>query len=212
MASELEGRVAAVTNPRGLTVRGVDYERLLGEKMKGFSLLKLLDVMEVYEPGLSTAWRETLPPAMHALADPRSITSVSWVPIELYYDGVAFIVARKLGGKAHAGVDVGHMTAAGEINSFFRFVLGFTTPVMVLKMSGRFWRQYYDTSKMEVIRGDNTGCKVVITQWGLTNDATLYELGGSLVAWMEASRARNVRLTRLEITATGQVEIEANWS
>ena len=207
-----EGRFAALTNPHHVPEQRLDLTQLCGERIKGFSLLKLLETMNEHEPGLAERWRATLPDLLRGSCDPRLITSVSWVAIELYYDAVLFTVREKLHGDPVAAAELGRRNAEREIGAFFRFVLGFASPATVLQLSGRFWRSYYDRSRMVVVRSDAHSCTVRIEDWSLTEPGVLQELTGALLAWMEAGRARDVRSARLEIVAPRTVEIDATWT
>lgn len=204
-------RFAPLTNPANVPLRPADLTQLTGERMKGFSLLKLLEVLNEAEPGSADRWRSTLPAALRGLCDPRLITSVTWVPIELYYSAVAFHTHGKP-DVAAAAFELGLNTARREIGAFFRFVLGLTSPATVLQLSGRFWRSYYDTSRMVVTASSDHGCTARIENWSLTDAPGLHELSGALVAWMEAGRAKDVRQTRLELCAPRTLEVDATWS
>ena len=83
---------------------------------------------------------------------------------------------------------------------------------MVLSLSGRFWKSYFDASALKVLSSTPTSCVAEVSDWPLGDETSLHELGGSLVAWMEASRAKNARLSRFELVGRGRLVLEAAWS
>jgi len=211
MTAELDQRVAPLGNPTGQKFTPVDPARPSGAKMKGFPLLHLLDLMDQRGPQVAAAWRATLPEALRASTERSALTSVSWVPVEFYFHGVTFL-SQQQGAGARGALCVGHHTASQDIGAFFRFVLAMTSPATVLGLSGRFWKSYFDRSSLHVLSSTPTSVVVEARDWPLSDEHSLYEMAGSLVAWMEASRARNVCMPRLELTKPGILLIEANWS
>lgn len=213
-AADLEQRVVQLSQPVGITLAPLDLTRpLCGAKMKGFALLHLFDSMVAArgEPFVE-AWRATLPEAQRALTERRAITSVSWIPLEYYFHAVAF-VARELSGEGprHA-MRIGHEMASVDIGAFFRFVLSMASPATVLGLSGRFWKSYFDVSSLTVLSSTATSVVAEVKDWPLRDVVSLHEMAGSLVAWMEASRARDVKLTRFELVAPGHFLLHASWT
>ncbi len=210
--SDVEQRVAPLVAPPGLTLSPIDLgQPMCGARMKGFPLLHLLDAMESTRKDLAQAWRATVPEALRGQTERRAITSVSWLPIEFYFHGVAFF-SRELHGEgaAHA-TRIGHRMAAADINAFFRAVLSIASPTTVLGLSGRFWRSYFEVSTLTVVSKGENQCVAEIKNWPLNDQVSPHEMAGSLVAWMEASRARDVRLTRFEMLAPGHFVLGCSW-
>lgn len=211
MAADLDQRVVGLTNVTGASFAPIDPARPSGARMKGFPLVHLLDLMDQTGPELAATWRATLPLPVRASTERRSVTSVAWLPVELYFHGVEWLAAAKFHG-ARGGAQVGHHTASQDIGSFFRFVMSMTSPATVMQLSGRFWKSYFDVGSLHVIKSTSDSCVVEARDWPLHNETSLYEMAGSLVAWMEASRARDVRVSRLELVKPGCLLMEANWS
>lgn len=211
---DLAQRIVELTRPAGVPSAPIDLSKpLSGAQMKGFPLLHLLDVLEQARGGaLADAWRATLPEAFRAKTERRAITSVSWLPIELYFHGVAWTGATLHGDRLRGSSIVGYQTASADIGAFFRFILSMASPTTVLGLSGRFWKSYFDVSTLTVTATGDRGCLAEVRDWPLRDDASLYEMVGSLVAWMEASRARDVRMTRFELLAPGNFVMECAWS
>lgn len=210
MALELDQRIAPLANPRGFDFVPVDPSRPCGARMKGFGLVHLLDVMDERDPLLAPAWRETLPLALRASTERRAVTSVAWIPIELYFHGVTWLAARD--GGTRKALLLGHQIASADIGAFFRFILSAASPAMVLGLSGRFWKSYFDRSALKVLSSTPTSCVAEISGWPLHDEISLHELAGSLVAWMEASRARDARLARFELVERDRLQLDASWS
>jgi hypothetical protein len=211
---ELTQRIVPLRVPVGVTLAAIDPAAPpCGAKMKGFPLLHLLDVLEQGGgAALVEAWRATLPEGLRAKVDRRSVTSVSWLPIELYFHGVGF-AGQALHGDALRGASVvGYQTASADIGAFFRFILSMASPATVLGLSSRFWKSYFDVSSLTVTPTGDRSCIAEVRDWPLRDEVSLYEMVGSLVAWMEASRARDVTMTRFELLAPGHFVMECRWS
>lgn len=190
----------------GVRLAPVDFTMRSGVNLKGFSLEALCNVAtERFGAEPVETWKKL------AGVDLRAVTATAWFPLEYYYHLVEYLVTHQLGGDARAASELGAITAKREINAFFRFVLGFTTPTMVLGISSRFWRSYYDKTELKVVASTSTGVHAEIRDWPLMSEAVAYELGGALAQWMEASRARDVRITHLEYTKPGVLRVDVKW-
>lgn len=206
----LSDRVAVLSNPRGARFETIDVTRPSGANMKGFPLLHLLQLIDQQGPGVAQEWREALPPSLRAQTEKKNITSVAWLPVELYFHGVEWLARNRFGGP-RGGLEVGYFTATQDIGAFFRMAMAFTSPTTVLGLSGRFWKSYFDKSSLHVLSSTPTSCKAEVRDWPLRDDTSLHEMTGSLIAWMEASRAKDVRVERMELTAPGTLAIDCSW-
>lgn len=204
MASD--DRIAKLTVAPGVTLAPVDLNVKSGVNLKGFSLLALCEVAtERFGAPFVDAWKQRVG------VDLRTVTAASWFPLEYYYHLLEHCVTEQLGGDPSRGVELGVLTARREINAFFRFVLAFTTPSMVLGLSARFWRSYYDKTDLVIVERRGDSLRAEIRGWPLMNAAAAYELSGAMFAWLESSRAKNIRLTKLECTAPGLLTLDAQW-
>ncbi|PZR05938.1 MAG: hypothetical protein DI536_31240 [Archangium gephyra] len=190
----------------GVQLAPVDFTKKSGVNLKGFSLEALCNVAsERFGADIVENWKKLVG------VDLRVVTATAWFPLEYYYHLIEYVVAQRLEGDARAASHIGAMTAKKEINAFFRFVLGFTTPTMVLGISSRFWRSYYDKTELTVVTSTGNSVHAEVRDWPVMSEAVAYELAGALSAWMEASRARNVTITRLEYVANGVLRVDAKW-
>jgi len=185
---------------------------LSGGHIKGFTAQHMLNVMrELQGEGAPRAFAETLPDELKRYVVDGEVLAIAWVPVELYYAGVRH-VAQHLGGDLRqAAQEVGRRIARKDIGAFFKMVLGFTSPAMVIGMSGRFWHTFFDFGALTLReKGEGWG-KAVVEGWLLTADETsLYELGGGFVEWLSTSRAKNPRLDEVTVKGT-DVEFGMSW-
>lgn len=188
----------------------IDCNVLSGVNLKAFTVIHLMDYMDELGPDVAASWRDTLPAAARAATERKLMTSVGWLPVEYYFHGVSFL-ARRDGKWPRGAVDIGHTMASRDIGAFFRFVLGFTTPGTILTLSGRFWRSYFSGSMLKVISSTERSVHAEVSDWPLQDESSMHEIAGSLIAWMEASRARNVRIARFERSAPKTLTIFAEW-
>jgi hypothetical protein len=199
-------RIAKLTVAPGVKLGPIDLSVKSGVNLKGFSLQALCEVVsERFGAAFVDAWKQK------ADVDLRAVTATTWFPLEYYYHLIEHCVAVQYGGDASRAVELGVLTAKREINAFFRFVLAFTTPSMVLGLSARFWRSYYDKTDLVIVETKGDSLRAEIRGWPLMNAAAAYEVSGAMFAWLESSRAKNVRLTKLEFTAPGLLSLHASW-
>ncbi|MBL8909138.1 MAG: hypothetical protein JNM17_00405 [Archangium sp.] len=208
---DLEQRIATLSNPQGLPFTPLTGAPTSGAKMKGFPLIHLLDLMDHEGPEVAAEWRATLPEDVRAATERRAITSVAWVPFEYYFHGVGWLAQRR-GRGIRGAMEIGHHTANLDIGAFFRFVLAFASPSTVVSLSGRFWKSYFDRSTLHIVSSTPHSCEVEIRDWPLRDEASVHEMAGSLVAWMEAGRAKNMRITQFERASASLFRLSAEWS
>ncbi len=121
-------RICTLTVARGVRLENTDVAKRSGVNVKGLAFLALKDVCATrYGAPDFDAWV-----AKHQLHDLRAITAASWVPAEFYYSLMEYVVATHHHGDATEAANIAGECAKQEINGFFRFALGFTTPSMVL--------------------------------------------------------------------------------
>lgn len=199
-------RIVTLQVAPGVKLSPVDTSRLSGVNLKGFSLIALCDVAtERFGAGAVDAWKKSLG------VDLRAVTATTWFPLEYYYHLVEYLVTHHLRGDPRAASELAATVARKEINAFFRFVLAFTTPAMVLGISSRFWRSYYDKTELKVVASKSNWVHAEVRDWPLMSEAIAYELAGSLIEWMESSRAKAVRITSLSFSQPNVLRIEATW-
>jgi hypothetical protein len=210
---DLLARIAPLANPTNLTLTPVDCSRPSGARMKGFALLHLLDLMTQKHGGdAAPTWRGSLPDSVQREVEPRALTSVGWLPVEYYFGAVTWVTNQFYGGDVRAASELGHAVTQRDIGAFFRKAMSFASPTTVLSLSGRFWRGYFDQSKFTVRSSTKHAVVAEVSDWPLRDAASAYELAGSFACWMDATSARDVRIARLELTAPGTLQFEANWS
>lgn len=208
----ISGRVAPFANPRGFQLKPIDLTQLSGAKMKGFSLLQLIATIEAeHGPEVIEAWRASVPTAQQAQVDRRAVTSVAWMPVEYYYHLAGWVIDAKHQGDARVALDLGAAVATREINAFFRMVLRFTTPSMVMSLSGRVWRSYFDRGELAIVEARDGFVHTEVRDWPMNDLVSMHEMTGSLLRWMEASRAKDVKLERFELLAPGCFRVDARW-
>lgn len=192
--------------PVGVSLAPVDARRLSGVRAKAFSLQTLEAVAaERFGGQVIAEWRAGVG------FDFAGVTPASWVPLELYYHLVELLVRRHLDRDERRAAELGTEVARREINGFFRLVLGFTSPLVALSMSSRFWRSYFDRSEFVVVESGPGYLRAEVRDWPLTNAAVGYELGGALLAWLQASRASAPVLQRLAWLRPGVLFLDATW-
>ena len=210
MDKRFDESVVPLTNPTQTPFVPVDVSKQCGANMKGFALMHLFHIMESIDPSLPDEWRKNIPERQRASVEKRALTSTAWLPIEFYFHGVNWL-AHRLSNSSRGAVDLGCQIASRDIGAFFRFVMSMASPATVLMLSGRFWRSYFDQSTMHATLVGNDGALCEVRDWPLRDETSPHEMAGSMIAWIEASRAKDVRISRLEVTAPGHFTFAVRW-
>lgn len=198
------GAIAELEVSPGVQLAPVDVARLSGVRIKAYSLQALEAVVTArFGPEVFATWRASLDPDLSAGA-------VTWVPVEYRYHLVEQLVARFCAGDARSAWGLGAQVAQREINGLFRFVMRFTEPSLVLGLSSRFWRAFYDRSEFAVVDSGPGFVRAEVREWPLTNAVVAYELAGALCEWLRWSTP-GVALDRLAWLAPGVLRLEASW-
>lgn len=209
----LTGRVPVLSNPQRLVLLPVDPSRPCGARMKGFGLLHLLEHAEAtYGATAMQGWAEALPTPLQGYAKAKGLTSIGWLPMELYFSAIEHLVRTQHQGDTRSAIGLGHAMATRDIGAFFRTAMAFATPPTVFSLAGRFWRTYFDVGSLVVTRKSPPTADAELRQWPLLAEVAFYELAGSFVAWMEASKANDVRLSRFELTGPATLSMTIEWS
>lgn len=201
-------RVPLLANPKGLELPRVDPTKPCGARMKGFPLRHLY---ELFGTDTLAAWRQTLPPALQGHVDPKAVTSVGWLPIELYFSAVQHLCDTQHGGDPRGAIEIGAATARKDIGAFFMAAMKLASPATIFSLSGRFWRSYYDRAALKLTQTGGTTADALIEGWPLPSAVAYYELAGSFVVWLEASRAKHPKLTRFELLADASLAVTISW-
>ncbi|MBE2249092.1 MAG: hypothetical protein IAE78_06035 [Myxococcus sp.] len=214
MDSGLSKLVPVLTNPGRVPLLKVDPARPCGGRMKGYGLLHLLEYAETtYGPGALTAWSDALPLPLRGFATTKAqLTSIGWLPVELYFSALEHLVTTQHQGDPRSAIVMGHAMATRAISSFFRAAMGFVTPPTLFSLAGRFWRSSFDFGTLEVTKNTPPTAEVEVRDWPLMAQSAYYELGGTFIAWMEASKAKEVRFTRFELTRAPALVVAVEWT
>ncbi len=189
----------------GVTLTAVDLAHPCGETLKRFSFQALLDACDArYGPSAFTSWA-----VRHGLDAHRLLESPS-VPVEYCYSFAETVVNERCGGDPTAAADLGAEVAEREINALFRFVLGFTSPSVLLRLSSVLWRKYYDRSELVVVESLGDGVHLELRGWRLMNATAAYMHCGAMQRWLQTCRG-NAHFTVLEFSAPGLLKFSAKW-
>ena len=195
-----------------MTRTAPDLSKPCGGKAKGFTVTGILEqVARRHGPQVVAEFARSLPDAYRAPIENKLLLPAAWVPMELYFAVVQFLVQRFHGGDPKAALELGRQAAAENIGSFFKAVLSFTSPAMVINMSGRFWKSYYDVGELKAVVNEKGRVVGELSQWPFDDELTVNELGGSFLAYLEKSRAQDVRLHEAGPVAKGTLRFDVRY-
>lgn len=213
MTPGVTGRVPVLSNPGRVPLLPVDPSRPCGGRMKGFGLLHLLEYAQgKHGADVMKPWVEQLPAPLQRYTQTAGLTSIGWLPMELYFSAIEHLVKTQHHGDVRAALDIGHAMASRDIGAFFRTAMSFATPPTVFSLAGRFWRSYFDFGELVVTKKQPPTADAELRDWPLRAEVAYHELAGSFIAWMEASKAKDVKLTRFELTSPALLSLTIQWS
>lgn len=211
--SGLTGRVPVLSNPQRVVLLPVDPSRPCGARMKGFGLLHLLQHAEAtYGATAMKAWAEALPTPLQSFANVKGLTSIGWLPMELYFSAIDYLVKTQHGNDSRAAIDLGHTMATRGIGAFFLAAMSFATPPTVVSLASRFWRTFFDAGELVIVKKSAASVDAELRSWPLVSEVVFFELAGSFVAWLEASKAKDVRVSRFLVSGPSTLSLTLEWS
>lgn len=210
MDMRFDASVAPMTNPGGVELRELDPSSLSGARMKGFALLHLLELMDREDPAHGDTWRALWPAPHRERLARDTLRASTWLPVEYYFHGVGWLAKRR--GGLREAIAIGHASTTADISAFFRFVASMASTATVLALAQRFWGSYFDRSTLHVTTVGTTSAVVEVRDWPLPHDAvSLHEVAGAFLAFSDASRAQDLRVTRVELTRPGLFTYAVTW-
>lgn len=189
-----------------------DLLKPCGGKAKGFTVTGMLEqIAAKYGPPTVAELAATLPAEFREPIEKNLLLPSSWVPMELYFTVVQFLVDRFHGGDPKAALEIGRSAAAANIGAFFKVVLSFTSPAMVISLSGRFWKSYYDVGELKVTSTEKGRVIGELSGWPYDDEITVNELGGSFLAYLENSRGKDVKLIDAGPSTPGTLRFDIHY-
>ena len=183
-----------------------------GVRTTGLAVNSVLDyALKTYGPTVVAELGASLPAVMGEPIARRQVPTSAWVPVEMYFGCVQYLVKRFHGGDVLAARAIGKATAEQDIGAFFKTVLAFSSPKMIISLSGRFWTNYYDRGAHHIITHEDHRVVGDLTDWPLTDELVANEIAGSFLAYLEHSRAANVRVETLEAPAPRTLRFSFVW-
>lgn len=210
MDSRFDACVAPMTNPTGVVVEELGVSQLCGAHMKGFAIMHLMDVMTRENAAYVDAWRSLWPEPHRSALARENLSSSQWFPVEYYFHGVGWLAKQR--GNPREAIAIGYDITEADISSFFRFVASMASPATVLALAQRFWSSYFDRSSVHVTNVGSNSAVIEVRDWPLEHDSvSLHEVAGAFFAFSDASRAKDLRVSRVELTRPGLFTFALTW-
>ncbi|MFW6049531.1 MAG: hypothetical protein ACODAU_00065 [Myxococcota bacterium] len=143
----------------------------------------------------------------------RGIVSGGWYPIEWYRAWLAGIRAGTGEGRDLLR-EIGAQCASNDLKGIYRFFLKMLSPERIFEFTPRFFNNFYDTGKAEIVASRTGYTHARYT--GCTGfDGNMWaEAMGSAERVLELAGARHVRFRRFAGGEDGDdhLEVEAHWA
>jgi hypothetical protein len=126
---------------------------------------------------------------------------VGWYPIEAYR---ALLVALDdvLGDGRHSVLrPLGRFQAEHDLAIFYRLILRFWSPAVVIEKTAQIWGRYHDTGTWETARHGEHGATASVSGWLGSSEILCAGTTAYIVRLFELVGASNVRVRHPECTA-----------
>jgi hypothetical protein len=128
---------------------------------------------------------------LRVLIERDAIIASGWYPLA-WYSEVTKAIRDEYGDDI--GLEIGRLGMRNDINSFIRFILALASPLMLLHLSSRVFRIYFQGASLETSQsGPQEGR---LKMWGLegSNASTWAAIGGAVAAFVELSGGKDVKV------------------
>lgn len=161
------------------------------------------------------AFKETITqmdtPEQNSLS--KIITSVSWIPEEVY---VKFLVAAdKLFGKGDFDLcrQIGYYLGKKTVPTLYKFFIKFGDPSFAIRRSTQFWQQLHNNGRLEIISGGPSSVTARLIDKTFPHKAFCASLIGYCQGILELSGAKNISIHEIQCASEGASHCEyvGNW-
>lgn len=154
---------------------------------------------------------DSLPPADAELI--RNALAVGWYRTEIY-ESLMVAVDRELGdGKLGILGEFGRFQAEHDLNRFYRIVLRFWSPAVLIEKTAEMWAKYHDTGVWEVRREGDMHVVAFLGQWLGASKIMCAGLVSYVERLFELVGAKDVRMQHPECVTRGAARCQfvVNW-
>jgi hypothetical protein len=140
-------------------------------------------------------------------ADERSVAGeavvVGWYPVGVY-SSLLRAIDRTLGqGNGAALVPLGRFQAEHDLNLFYRLVLRFWSPAILIEKTAEMWGRYHDTGVWDVKREGDHRVTATVSQWLGASDVVCPSTVAYIGRLFELVGAKGVQAHHPECVARG---------
>jgi hypothetical protein len=155
---------------------------------------------------------DSLPPADAEMV--RSALAMGWYRTESYESLIA-AVDRELGdGKMGILADFGRFQAEHDLKLFYRIVLRFWSPAVLIEKTAEMWGKYHDTGTWEVRREGELHVVAFLSHWLGASEIMCAGFVSYVARLFELVGAKGVRVEHPECVTRGAARCQfvVNWS
>jgi predicted hydrocarbon binding protein len=132
-----------------------------------------------------------------------SVVAVGWYPV-MTYIALLRAIEKKIGGGRLAAMDaLGRFQADHDLNVFYRFVLRFWSPAVLIEKTAEFWGRYHDTGTWDVRREGDHRVIGSLSQWAGAEERMCAATVAYIARLFELVGAESPRVQHPECLARG---------
>lgn len=163
-------------------------------QFKGQGFIGLLAGLTQLEgPAARTALLPELNPDLRLLVERDAILSSGWYPLA-WYSELTTAIRRHHG--PGVGLEIGRLGMRNDVNAFSRWILGLASPALLVALSGRLLRMYFQGAALDTKQSGPKEGRLAFSRLDGSCDATWDAIGGAITAFVELSGGSGV-VTRI---------------
>jgi predicted hydrocarbon binding protein len=170
-------------------------------RVKGVSFISTRRFVEQSGPGAWSRVLAAMPEEHRKIAD--EALAIGWYPMDGYKSLLAAIDDR-LGAKNLAIMSpLGRFQAEHDLNLFYRIVLRFWSPAILIEKTAEMWGRYHDTGTWAVTREGDHRVTAAVSGWLGSGDVVCAVIVAYIARLFELVGASSARVQHPECMARG---------
>lgn len=157
-------------------------------KGQGFIGL-LVGLTQLKGPEAKAALLPLLNKDLRLLVEKDAVMASGWYPLAWYSELTSAI--RQQHGPG-VGLEIGRLGMRNDVNAFARFILGLASPLMLVHLSGRLMKLYFQGAALQVKQTGPKEGRLFFSGLDGTCAATWDAIGGAITAFVELSGGKDV--------------------
>jgi hypothetical protein len=170
-------------------------------RIKGVSFISTRRFVEKRGPDAWPGVLSAMPAEHRKIAD--EALAIGWYPMASYRSLLDAVDARLGDGKTSVMGLLGRFQAEHDLNLFYRIVLRFWSPAILIEKTAEMWGRYHDTGVWTVVREGDHRVNASVARWLGASDTVCAGVDAYIERLFELVGAASARVEHPECLARG---------